>query len=637
MSEYLILNQINDPRQLASLSPQELRQLAAEIRQYLLEVVPVTGGHLSSNLGAVELTIALHKVFESPRDKIIWDVGHQGYVHKLLTGRREAFHTLRQYGGLSGFLVREESPHDPFGAGHAGTSVSAALGMAVARDLQGDDYHVIAVIGDGSLTSGMALEAMNHAGHLGTRLIVVLNDNEMSIAHNVGAISKALNRLRVDPRYHKAKADLDQMLQRLPGGEGATQAGRKVLHGLKALVVPNLVWEELGFTFVGAVDGHNIAELEESLERAKEYVGPSLIHVKTQKGHGYGPAEEDATKWHGVPPNGSGKPKAPSYTEVMGKTLLKEMEADPRIVAITAAMLDGTGLIPAYKRFPNRVYDVGISEQHAVTFGAGLACQGLLPVVAIYSTFLQRSFDQVIHDVCLQKLPMLLAIDRAGIVGEDGKTHQGLFDLSYLRCIPDLVVAAPRDENELQRLLHTAVGYIAEGKGAFALRYPRGSGVGVPMDEELRALPVGKGELLREGGDLAIVAIGNMVGPAMEAAKLLADDGIECTVVDARYLKPLDEELILEVAGRCGRVVTVEENVIAGGFGSAVLEMLAAKGPRGVSVDIIGIPDQFVEHGSPKILREKYGLTGQGIAKRIARSFVLSKATAMSNQLSTIS
>ena len=628
MSDYQILNRINDPRQLASLSLQEKKQLAAEIRQFLLEVVPVTGGHLSSNLGAVELTIALHRVFESPKDKIIWDVGHQGYVHKLLTGRRDAFQTLRQYRGLSGFLVRDESPHDHFGAGHAGTSISAALGMAAARDLKGENYHVVAVIGDGSLTCGMALEAMNHAGQLDTRLIVVLNDNEMSIAHNVGAISKALNRLRVDPRYHKAKADLDQMLQRLPGGEGATQAGRKVLHGLKALVVPNLVWEELGFTFVGAVDGHNIAELEEALERAKEYKGPSLIHVKTQKGHGYAPAEEDATKWHGVAPNGSSRRNAPSYTEIFGKTILQEMETNPRIVAITAAMSDGTGLVSASKRFPNRVFDVGISEQHAVTFGAGLATQGMLPVVAIYSTFLQRSFDQIMHDVCLQKLPVFFAIDRAGIVGEDGKTHQGLFDLTYLRCIPDLVVAAPRDENELQHLVHTAIEYIGEGRGAFALRYPRGSGTGVPMDVELRSLPVGKGELLRDGGDLAIIAIGNTVGPALEAADLLAAQKIECTVIDARYLKPLDEDLILDAARRCGRVVTVEENVVTGGFGSAILELLASKGPKGISVDVIGIPDEFVEHGAPSVLREKYGLTGQGIAKRISRSVISLRAVA---------
>ena len=622
MSDYAILNHIDDPRQLASLSLQELKQLAAEIRQMLLDTVSTTGGHLSSNLGAVELTIALHRVFESPRDKIVWDVGHQGYVHKLLTGRRSKFHTLRQQGGLSGFLVRDESPHDHFGAGHAGTSVSAALGMAVARDLKGEKHHVVAVIGDGSLTSGMALEAMNHAGHLGTRLIVVLNDNEMSIAHNVGAISRALNRLRIDPRYHRAKAEVDQMLQRIPGGGGATQAGRQVLHGLKALVLPNLLWEELGFTFVGAVNGHDLEELEEALKRAKEYTGPSLIHIKTQKGHGYGPAEEDSTKWHGVAPNGSGKRAAPSYTEVFGRTLLREMETNPRIVAITAAMTDGTGLVPAANRFPSRVFDVGISEQHAVTFGAGLATQGMLPIVAIYSTFLQRSFDQVIHDVCLQRLPVFLAIDRAGIVGEDGKTHQGLFDLSYLRCVPNLVVAAPRDENELQHLVRTGIQYIAEGRGAFAVRYPRGTGTGKPMEPELRALPVGKGELLREGNDLAIVAIGNVVGAALEAADLLAPQGIGCAVVDARYLKPLDEELILRAAQRCGRVLTVEENVLAGGFGSAVLELLSARGLAGIPVETVGIPDEFVEHGKPSELRAKYGLTGPGIAGRVVRSFV---------------
>jgi len=628
VSDYSILDSIDDPRQLASLNPQELKQLAEEIRQFLLEIVPITGGHLSSNLGIVELTMALHRVFESPRDKFVWDVGHQGYVHKLLTGRRGAFWTLRQRGGLSGFLVREESPHDHFGAGHAGTSISAALGMAVARDLKGENNHVVAVIGDGSLTCGMALEAMNQAGHLGTRLIVVLNDNEMSIAHNVGAISTALNRLRVDPRYHRAKADLDKMLQRLPGGGEATQKGRLVLHGLKALVVPNLVWEELGFTFVGAVDGHDQAELEEALQRAKHYKGPSLIHVKTQKGHGYGPAEEDATKWHGVAPNGSGKRTAPSYTEVFGKTLLREMESNPFLVAITAAMPDGTGLVPAQQRFPSRVFDVGISEQHAVTFAAGLASQGLPAVVAIYSTFLQRSYDQLMHDVCLQKLPVFLAIDRAGIVGEDGKTHQGLFDLSFLRSIPDLVVAAPRDENELQSLVHTASQYIAEERGAFAVRYPRGSGVGVPIDPEPRLLPIGKGELLREGRELAILAIGNAVGMAMEAAELLAGRGIDCTVVDARYLKPLDEGLILEVAGRHSRLVTVEENVVAGGFGSAVLELLAARGVTGASVEVIGIPDQFVEHGSPSLLRKAYGLTGQAIADRIAAAIPLPVAVA---------
>ena len=621
MSDYPILNRIDDPRQLASLSPGELKQLAQEIRQFLLEVVPITGGHLSSNLGAVELTIALHRVFESPRDKIVWDVGHQAYTHKLLTGRRASFVTQRQYGGISGFPVRQESPHDAFGAGHAGTSISAALGMAVARDLKQEDYHVVAVIGDGSLTSGMALEAMNHVGHLGTRLIVVLNDNEMSIAHNVGALSRALNRLRIDPRYHRAKEGVDQLLQRLPGGAGATDTGRKVLHGLKALVLPNLLWEELGFTFVGPVDGHNLGELEEALELAKEYNKPSVIYVRTQKGHGYGPAEEDATQWHGVAPNGAGMRTAPSYTGVFGRTVAREMQSNSRVVAVTAAMPDGTGLVIPAKEFPNRVFDVGIAEQHAVTFAAGLAADGLVPVTAIYSTFLQRSYDQVIHDVCIQKLPVFFGIDRAGIVGDDGKTHQGLFDLSYLRVVPELVVAAPRDENELQQLVHTGIQYVAEGRGPFAVRYPRGAGVGVPMEEELRALPIGKGELLRDGGDLAILAIGNTVHPCLEVADRLAEQGVSCSVVDARFLKPLDDGLILETARRCGRVLTVEENVAAGGFGSAVLELLAAHGMAGIPVEIVAVPDEFVEHGSPSILRSKYGLDPDGIVKRVKERF----------------
>lgn len=627
MSDYSVLNRIDDPRQLVALSSAELKQLAAEIRQFLLEAVPITGGHLSSNLGVVELTIALHRVFESPRDKIVWDVGHQGYVHKLLTGRRDSFLTQRQHGGISGFLVREESPHDHFGAGHAGTSVSAALGMAVARDQKRENHHVVAVIGDGSLTCGMALEAMNHAGHLGTRLIVVLNDNEMSIAHNVGAISRALNRLRVDPRYHKAKEEMDQLLQRLPGGSGATDAGRKVLHGLKALVLPNLLWEELGFTFVGPVDGHNLAELEEALQRAKEYAKPCVIHVRTQKGHGYGPAEEDATKWHGVAPNGSGKRIGPSYTEVFGNTILREMRSNPRVVAVTAAMPDGTGLSIAAKEYPTRVYDVGIAEQHAVTFAAGLASQGLVPVTAIYSTFLQRSFDQLIHDVCIQRLPVFFGIDRAGIVGDDGKTHQGLFDLSYLRMIPDLVVAAPRNENELQHLVHTGIQYVAEGRGAFAVRYPRGAGTGEPMDEEPRVLPIGRGELLRDGSDLAILAIGNVVPAALEAAGLLEERGIKCAVVDARFLKPLDEDLILETVRRCRWAMTVEENVVAGGFGAAVLELLSARQVTGVQVEVVGIPDAFVEHGQPSLLREKYGLDSAGIARRAMDRFPLVSPT----------
>jgi 1-deoxy-D-xylulose-5-phosphate synthase len=626
LSDRSILNRLDDVRQLRALSPKELKRLADEIRQKLLDTVAVTGGHLSSNLGVVELTIALHRAFESPKDKIVWDVGHQGYVHKLLTGRRDRFDTLRQYGGISGFLSREESPHDHFGAGHAGTSVSAALGMAAARDLKGEQYHVVAVIGDGSLTAGMALEAMNHAGHLGARLIVVLNDNEMSIAHNVGAIAKMLDRVRTDPRYHRAKEDLEQVMQKLPMGGQATQAGRRVLHGIKALVLPNLLWEELGFTFVGAVDGHDLEEMEEAFDRAKEYTKPTVIHVLTRKGRGYGPAEEDSTKWHGVAPNGSGNRKRLTYTKVFGQALLREMREDPRVVAVTAAMPDGTGLVIPESEFPNRVFDVGIAEQHAVTFAAGLATQGQLPVVAIYSTFLQRSYDQVIHDVCVQKLPVLFALDRAGMVGDDGKTHQGLFDLSYLRLVPELVVAAPRSENELQNLIHTGIRHIAGGGVPFAVRYPRGSGTGEPLDEQPRLLPVGKAELLRDGDDLAILGIGNTVAFALEAADLLAARGVSCAVVDARYVKPLDEELLLDVARRCRRVITVEENVVSGGFGSAVLELLAARRVQGVRVEVIGVPDEFVEHGTPEILRGKYGLNGPGIARRAEEAFALGSA-----------
>jgi 1-deoxy-D-xylulose-5-phosphate synthase len=621
LSDRSILSRLDDVRQLRALSSRELSRLADEIRQKLLDTVAVTGGHLSSNLGVVELTIALHRAFESPKDKIVWDVGHQGYVHKLLTGRHGRFDTLRQHGGISGFLMRDESPHDHFGAGHAGTSVSAALGMAAARDLRGDQYHVVAVIGDGSLTAGMALEAMNHAGHLGARLIVVLNDNEMSIAHNVGAIARMLDRVRTDPRYHRAKEDLEQVMQKLPMGGQAAQAGRRVLHGIKALVLPNLLWEELGFTFVGAVDGHNVEEMEEAFNRAKEYVKPTLIHVMTRKGRGYGPAEEDSTKWHGVAPNGSGKRRSPSYTQVFGQALLREMQEDTRVVAVTAAMPDGTGLITASKEFPNRVFDVGIAEQHAVTFAAGLATQGHLPVVAIYSTFMQRSYDQLIHDVCVQRLPVLFALDRAGLVGDDGKTHQGQFDLSYLRLVPDLVVAAPRNENELQNLIHTGIRHIASGGLPFAVRYPRGTGTGEPMDEQPRLLLVGKGELVRDGSDLAIFAVGNTVAFALEAADLLAAQGLSCAVVDPRYVKPLDEELLLDVALRCRRVITVEENVLSGGFGAAVLELMAARRVRGVQVELMGIADEFVEHGTPGILRQKYGLSGAGIARRAAEAF----------------
>ena len=452
----------------------------------------------------------------------------------------------------------------------------------------------------------------------------MLNDNEMSIAHNVGALSQVLNRPPGRPSLPPGQGRGGQAAPAAPHGRTRPrEAGRKILHGLKALVLPNLLWEELGFTFVGAVDGHNIPALEQALERAKAYIKPSIIHILTQKGHGYGPAEEDATRWHGVSPNGTGKRLGPSYTQVFGQTLAKEMRDDPRVVAVTAAMPDGTGLNAASREFPNRVFDVGIAEQHAVTFSAGLATQGFLPVVAIYSTFMQRAYDQIIHDVCTQKLPVFLALDRAEIVGDDGKTHQGMFDLSYLRCVPDLVVASPRDENELQHLIHTGLRHMAEGGGAFALRFPRGSGTGVALDQELKLLPIGKGETLRRGGELAILAIGNRVETAMAAADILSRQGIEATVIDARYLKPLDQELILEVARRCGRLMTVEENSSIGGFGSAVLECLAANHMADVQVEVVGAPDHFLEHGKPELLRQKYGLDAASIARRAIEGFHL--------------
>jgi len=614
-----LLDGINQPADLKKLSLSELQILAREIREELVTTVIETGGHLASNLGAVELTLAIHSVFDSPKDKIVWDVGHQSYVHKLLTGRRDRFATIRQYGGLAGFPAREESPHDAFGTGHASTSVSAALGMAIARDLNGADYHVLAVIGDGALTGGMALEALNQAGSLGTRLIVVVNDNAMSISANVGAMSRSLNRLRLDRRYHRAKEEAEKVITGLPLGPQALVAGKRVKQAVKGLVIPVMMWEELGFTYVGPVDGHNILELQEALRQARSYPAkPTFVHVLTKKGKGYDPAEEDAVSFHGVPPNGGQqKVRAPSYTKVFGEAALRLARENPRLVAITAAMLDGTGLATMAKSLPQRVIDVGICEQHAVTLAAGMATQGLVPLVAIYSTFLQRSFDQVLHDVCTQNLHVVFALDRAGIVGDDGRTHQGTFDLSYLRLMPNMVVAAPKDENELQHLLCTAVN----APGPFALRYPRGAGVGVPLDPDLRELPIGKGELLREGDDLAIFAVGVTVYSAMEAAQLLSRQGVECAVVNARFVKPLDADLLLGQASRTGRVVTVEENTLVGGFGSAVLELLQNHRLQVEQVLRVGIADEFVEHGTQDILRSKYGLNPEGLVHKVLSAF----------------
>jgi len=591
----------------------ELRRLAAELRQELVTTVTASGGHLASNLGVVELTIALHRVFDSPRDKIVWDVGHQSYVHKLLTGRKLFFASLRQYGGLSGYTSRSESEHDPFGAGHASTSVSAALGMATARDLSGDNYHVVAIIGDGAITGGMALEALNQAGHPGSRLIVILNDNGMSISPTVGAVSKLLNKVRFDSRYYQAKEEGERIVTSFPLGDKLWQVSQQVKNRFKGLVMPTMFWEELGFTYIGPVDGHNIADLEIALTQAREHHRKStFVHVVTTKGKGYLPAESDAVYFHGVSAKSAGANEIPTYSEVFAQTMLQLYREDSRLVTITPAMPEGSCLSIVEAEFPQRVFDVGICEQHAVTFAAGLATQGFIPVVAIYSTFLQRALDQVIHDVCLQNLPVVFAIDRGGIVGDDGKTHQGTFDISYLTMIPNLIVSAPRDENELRHLIYTAV----KSGQPMAIRYPRSPGLGVELDKTLHEIPIGKWETLRHGGDVAIFAMGAMVAPAFETAQKLASSKIEASVVNARFAKPLDSELILDLTSHIKHIITVEENVLNGGFGSGVVKFLQESGIYDVQVKNIGIPDEFVEQGPQAILRAKYGLDAEGIVQR---------------------
>jgi 1-deoxy-D-xylulose-5-phosphate synthase len=618
---YQFLSTINSPDDLKKLKESDLSLLAAEIREFLIETVAKTGGHLASNLGCVELTLALHYCFNSPADKMVWDVGHQAYTHKILTGRRDAFPTQRQYHGLSGFPKRSESPYDAFGAGHSSTSISAGLGMAAASKLLGVNNRAIAIIGDGALTGGIAFEALNQAGHLRKNLIVVLNDNEMSISENVGAFSSFISRKLTGAYFRDLKKEMQGLIKSIPAiGNNILHFAKKAENSLKGFLTPGTLFQALGFEYIGPIQGHNIAQLIEVFNNSRSLEGPVLIHVMTTKGKGYPPAEKNPSRFHGVGPFDvntgtviSGKASGKSYTGIFGETMVKLAAEDQKIVAITAAMPDGTGLTPFAKAFPDRFFDVGIAEQHALTFAAGLAAEGLRPVAAIYSTFAQRAYDQVFHDVCLQNLPVTLALDRAGLVGDDGPTHHGVFDFSYLRHLPGMTVMAPKDENELQHMLKTAV----YADTPIAVRYPRGTGYGVNMDASPRALAIGKGELLEEGEDLVIVAIGTTVFPSIEAAKLLRGKGIRASVINARFVKPLDRDLIIAEAMRTGNIVSVEENALQGGFGSALLELLEKEGINGIKVKRLGIPDRFIEHGSQAQLRKDLGLDAAGISDAI--------------------
>ena len=617
-----LLNKIDSPKDIKNLNYDALKELAQEIRDYMIEVISKNGGHLAPNLGVVELTLALHKVFNCPKDKIIWDVGHQSYIHKIITGRREAFKTLRQYNGLSGFPKIQESEYDAFGTGHSSTSISAALGMAIARDLKGEDNEVIAVIGDGSMTGGMAYEALNNAGDLQKKLIIILNDNEMSIAKNVGAMSDYLYQLRTAKTYTRIKKDLEGWLKHKNYGENIINIVRRVKGSVKYLLVPGSVFEHLGFKYYGPVDGHDLEHLVEVLEVAKATPGPVIIHVITKKGKGYEPAEKSPNKFHGTGPFDIAtgkkitKPGAPvTYTEVFGKTLVDIAKDDKKIVAITAAMPDGTGLNYFADAYPDRFFDVGIAEQHAVTAAAGMAAAGLHPVVAVYSTFMQRAFDSVLHDICMQNLPVVLGLDRAGLVGDDGYTHHGVFDYSYLRLMPQMTIMAPKDENELRHMLATAVNF----NGPIALRYPRGSGLGVEITEPLHTLPIGKAEEIKTGSDVCLWAIGSMVDEAVKAAEALAEQGISAGVVNMRFVKPLDTELLVKTALQCKNIVTLEEGTVEGGAGSAILEELNDNGLVGkVKVLNLGIPDKYIPHGDRKLLLRDISLDQDGIVKRIA-------------------
>ncbi len=625
------LQQINSPQDLKKLKITELDKLAEEIRLFLLKTVANTGGHLASNLGVVELTLALHYLFDTSKDRLVWDVGHQSYVHKILTGRKDVFYGLRQFGGLSGFPKREESIHDAFNTGHSSTSISAALGFVLAREQLGEDYKVVAVIGDGSMTGGEAYEALNQAGNLKKDLLVILNDNEMSISKNVGALPSYLSRLRSDPFYTRRKKDIEFLLNKVPAiGPSVARAAERVKDSLKYLLVPGMLFEELGFTYLGPIDGHHIQNLIGVLKKAQDLKGPVLLHVLTKKGQGYEPAVKNPAEFHGVGSfdlstgNIPKNPGPPTYTNVFADTIVDLAARDERIVTITAAMPEGTGLNKFAKKYPQRFIDVGIGEQNAVTMAAALALKGLHPVVAIYSTFLQRAYDQILHDVCLQNAPVIFAIDRAGLVGEDGPTHHGAFDLSYLRHLPGMSILAPADEEELRHMLYTALRY----QGPSAIRYPRGKAMGVSLTADYQEIPWGKAELLTEGKDFLILAVGSMVYPALITREILGEKGFSSTVVNARFVKPLDEELLMELVPQHKYLVTVEENVIAGGYGSGVLEFLSQKRIPTNNSLLLGLPDEFVTHGEQNLLREKVGLTSETMAKKIMEHFSLKERKA---------
>jgi 1-deoxy-D-xylulose-5-phosphate synthase len=620
-----LIEKISSPDDLKKLDRKELPDLASEIRDMIVEVVSKSGGHLASSLGAVELAIAIHYVFDTPRDKVVWDVGHQAYAHKLLTGRRENFGSLRRHNGISGFTRYSESPYDAFSTGHSSTSISASLGIACGKDLKNEDAKVIAVIGDGSMTAGIAYEGLNQAGytHKDKNLIVILNDNEMSISRNVGALSSFLSRTFSAKRLQDLRKELGDFLKSLPKvGDDLYQLAKRTEESLKTFVTPGMLFEAFNFDYFGPIDGHNLNHLIDILNNIKYLDEPVLLHVSTKKGKGYIPAEENPVYFHGCGcfevHTGNcldAKNPIPSYTEVFGETMIELAEKNERIIAVTAAMPEGTGLAKFSEKFPDRFFDVGIAEQHGVTFAAGLATEGQRPVVAIYSTFLQRAYDQVLHDVCLESLPVVFAIDRGGIVGEDGPTHHGLFDLSYLRCLPNMVIMAPKDENEFRHMLFTAINH----NGPIAVRYPRGAATGVEMENNLQSLPMGKAEVLTDGSDILILAIGRPVSEAMQAYTLLLDHGISATIVNCRFVKPLDIKRISKLAETIPRIITVEENVLHGGFGSAVLEALNDEGISGFCLQRLGIDNTFVEHGSSQLLRSKYGIDSTTIVETAKR------------------